>query len=166
MFFHSCWWSFFFGPEENSSSIRLKNPFKSKRVEWLEVVILQFLFLIFKIGHIAVDQMYFQKFIAKKSAIFASRPAHARQSFHIQKFTGALKINIFLRFANTFILLQRTIAKKKIRNQVLFNIFLDPPKLEKLILPMVKAKHFFLLLSRQLQKVIFWNQGPTTIWNK
>ena len=95
MFFHSCWWSFFFGPEENSSSIRLKNPFKSKRVEWLEVVILQFLFLIFKIGHIAVDQMYFQKFIAKKSAIFASRPAHARQSFHIQKFTGALKINIF-----------------------------------------------------------------------
>ena len=39
----------------------------------------------FKIGH-----------IAKKSAIFAEHWAHVRQSFQIQKITGALKINILV----------------------------------------------------------------------
>ena len=42
-------------------------------------------FWIFEIGH-----------IAKKSAIFAEHWAHVRQSFQIQKITGALKINILV----------------------------------------------------------------------
>ena len=41
----------------------------------------------------------------------------ARQSFSFQKFTGTLKSNIFGKFANTFLLLQGTIANKNIRNQ-------------------------------------------------
>ena len=38
---------------------------------------------------------------------------HEQQSCQFKKFTGTLKMNIFLlNFANTFLLLQRTIAKK------------------------------------------------------
>ena len=41
----------------------------------------------------------------------------ARQSFHFQKNTGTLKINIFFwKSAKTFLINQRTKSKKKIRN--------------------------------------------------
>ena len=38
---------------------------------------------------------------------------YAQQSFRFQKIRGTLKINILFKFANNFILLQRTNAKEK-----------------------------------------------------
>ena len=46
-----------------------------------------------------------------------SYTVYERQSFHFQKITGTLKINIFMwNFAKTFLIHQRTIAKNKIRS--------------------------------------------------
>ena len=73
------------------------------RVEWYRN------FSIFENGHYAADQVYFFSPIKKNRANLA---AHVRQSFHFQKITGTLKM-IFFKFANTFHLLQRTIAKKE-----------------------------------------------------
>ena len=53
------------------------------------------LFSIFENLYISADQVYFQELNSKKSAISAGRVGHARQSFHFQKITGTLKINIF-----------------------------------------------------------------------
>ena len=70
-------------------------------------------FLIFENGHYAAGQVYFYKSNSKKSANFTARTA----KFSLSKNTGTLKINIlFLKFANTFLFLQRTIAKQKIWN--------------------------------------------------
>ena len=55
-----------------------------------------------------------------------------RAKFSLSKSHRDLKKLIFSRkFANTFLLLQRTVAKKKIWNNILFNIFLYAPKMGK-----------------------------------
>ena len=61
-------------------------------------------FPIFENGHYAADQVYFYESNSKKIREFCRALAgHARQSFHFQKITGTLKINICLKiFANKF----------------------------------------------------------------
>ena len=55
------------------------------RVEWFST------FVIFEIGHIPADQVYFFSSILKNQQIWPL----ARQSFHFQKITVTLKIYIF-----------------------------------------------------------------------
>ena len=100
-------------------------------VEWSDFV----LFLIFNIGHIAVNQLF--------------RSSLPKKSFHIPKIRGASKFNILFGenwHIHIFILRQRTIAKKKIWNKVLFIIFRRPPKWAKFVLPIEKA-NFVLFFS-------------------
>ena len=57
----------------------------------------------FRIGQIAVDQVYFYEFNSKKLAKSTARVSHTRQSFHCQKSTtGTLKMILFI-FVNTFL---------------------------------------------------------------
>ena len=74
------------------------------------------LFFIFENGHIAIDCLYFYELISEESANFA-----ARQNFHFQKIT--LKINIFFKLPETFLLHKRTIFKNRIQNYNLFSIY-------------------------------------------
>ena len=62
--------------------------------------------------------------------------------FYIQKITGALKFNFFL-FANTFVLLQRTIANKKNLNLNLINIFVGPQNWKNWFCPWWGESNFF-----------------------
>ena len=93
------------------------------------------LFLDFQILHITVDQIYFQKFIAKQFFPRACRVCAAKFS-HSNNHRGLKKKKF--KFATNFILLQRTIAKKKIWNSVQFNIFSGPHNGA-----MVKGKHIY-----------------------
>ena len=93
------------------------------RVEWYRN------FSIFENGHYAADQVYFFSPIKKNRANLA---AHVRQSFHFQK------------FANTFHLLQRTIAKKE--NSILdFLNYCLGPKMGNFVFDLVKEKASFLV---------------------
>ena len=68
------------------------------------------LFTVFEIGHIAADQAYFNELNSKKISKFGSTRG---KIFHFQKSQGPLiKINIFRKFANTFLLLQKESRKK------------------------------------------------------
>ena len=49
----------------------------------------------------------------------------------------------FRKFANTFILLQRTIGQKKICNLVWFSIFLDPQNGQNCFCPWLRQKQYF-----------------------
>ena len=73
----------------------------------------------------------------------AAKFSHLKNSQVLNKF---IYIYIFLNWKNFHFTL-KTIAKKKIWNEVLFNIFCWPAKLAKLILPMVKAKHILFTFS-------------------
>ena len=58
---------------------------------------------------------------------FGSSLPKTRRSFHIPKITGALTIiNYFLKLANSFILLPRTIIKKTLELIFFSSIFLGP----------------------------------------
>ena len=83
------------------------------RVGWSDLS----LFFEFWSVHLTVDQVYFYEFNSKKSPISAARArVICAAKFTLQKITGPLNINIFLwNFAGTFLILQRTIAKNKIK---------------------------------------------------
>ena len=69
------------------------------------------LFAMFKKGHIIADQVYFLSSIPKNLQVGC-----VRTQFSSLKLIETLKMNIYfaLKFSNTFLLLPRTIAKKKI----------------------------------------------------
>ena len=96
-------------------------------------------FSIIKNGHIAIACLYFYKFISKKSTNFAVR---ARQNFHFQKVTETLKMNIFLKLPEIFLLYKRTIVKNRIQNQNLFGIFLFS-KMTKTVFNLRNSKKMF-----------------------
>ena len=94
---------------------RRSRKYTTYTVGWSDLALLA----TFEIWHISVDQVYF----LGKSATSA-----VRQSFHLKKLIN-LK-NVYF-FENTFLLLQRTIAKNKI---LYYNFFFMPPKWSKLFL--------------------------------
>ena len=58
-----------------------------------------------------------------KLKLCCASSAHTWQNFHFHKITGTFKINIFIwKFAETFLIHQRTIYKNKIWKKLLFNI--------------------------------------------
>ena len=84
------------------------------REEWFSF------FAIFENGHIAMDWLYFYEFNLKKSANFdaCARGARARQSFHFQKITGTLKLNIFLIVQKSSFLHQEQLWKIKFKIRI------------------------------------------------
>ena len=120
--------------------------FKPRGTECQDRVIQHF-FARFKNWHCAANQVYFYKSNSKKSANLSARAA----KFSFSKTRKDLKNQFFSTFANAFPFLQRTIIKKKILYLVLFNIFVRPPKWEKLCLLMVKAKTSLILVSLQFK---------------
>ena len=76
------------------------------------------LFAILKMGTMLPIRYIFTSPIPKKSASLAAGAVHVRQSFHFQKITRTLKIYIFSE--SSFYILQRTIAKDKIRKFTFF----------------------------------------------
>ena len=115
---------------------------------------------------------------------FGSSLPKTRRSFHIPKITGALTIiTYFLKLANSFILLPRTIIKKTLELIFFSSIFFRPPnKLGNTLFSgatfkNVKSKIYLLILglqakfskalrhkSRQLEMVILWNWVPRATW--
>ena len=80
---------------------------------------------IFDIGQIAADQVYFYDFQFQKTANFFACACGTRMAkFPFSKYHGTLKINIFL-FAETFLLHQRTIAKKNSKLKFVYYCFLS-----------------------------------------
>ena len=74
----------------------------------------------------------------------SARTTHPRPSFHFQKITATLKIIIFWKFGNTFLINQRTIDKNKI-----WKICFYFPKMGKTVLDLYvqgQNKYFFLYL--------------------
>ena len=70
--------------------------------------------------------------------IFISQIPKNQQGFHFQKISEPLKKKKIC--VKTFLLLQRTIAKKKVWNSVWLSILFRDPQWATLVLPMVNAK--------------------------
>ena len=120
------------------------------RVVWLGTV----LFCFFrKATGFCRSRIFLEVQFPKISNFSHARASHARQSFHFEKSTVALKIYIF--FLNicinlTYCIRQRTIIKKKIR----FFFFL--PKMAKTVLDLNNTKKFVLSFS-------FFQNQPTLL---
>ena len=90
------------------------------RAEWSDFLFLQFL----KVGTLLSIGYIFMSSIPKNRQ-FLSHPrcGHA-EKFSFQKITETLKMNIYFgKFVNVFLLLQRTIAKKKIWETIFYIFF-------------------------------------------
>ena len=112
------------------------SPHPPNRVEWFST------FVIFKNRHIPADQVYFQKFNAKKMCKFGiatcAWPCALR--FHFQKNQKVLKKEVcWENMQNAFFLHQRTIAKKEIFKK--FKEDIPPCGLVNVI------KHFWMILG-------------------
>ena len=80
------------------------------RVEWFSLL------RDFRKRHISADLEFSPK--NRLLRLRARGSSHARQSFHFQRIAETLKTNIYIYFllAETFLIHQRTIPKKKIQN--------------------------------------------------
>ena len=79
------------------------------RVEWFSLL------RDFRKRHISADLEFSPK--NRLLRLRARGSSHARQSFHFQRIAETLKTNIYIFFlAETFLIHQRTIPKKKIQN--------------------------------------------------
>ena len=81
-------------------------------------------------------------------SIFENLHISAAQSFHFQKITETLKINIyFWKLVDTSLLHQRTISKKKLKKKTLFNIHFYFPKMGRTVFDLCKVKIIFFFTS-------------------
>ena len=113
----------------------LASQVHSYPVGWSELA----LFAIFENKHIAADQEYFlQTKIAEFGGTYDWHKCN--RVFLLQKITTDLKQeHIYLSIFESFILLQRTIAKQKIWYKI-FRLLFVGPKIGKIVLDIVKGK--------------------------
>ena len=85
---------------------------------------------------------------------------YAQQSFRFQKIRGTLKINILFKFANNFILLQRTNAKEKKKKEE--EKMLGPQNGQSAfgVRQTKKAEFFFLFLALEKNLIKPLGQAP------
>ena len=86
---------------------------------------------------------------------------YAQQSFRFQKIRGTSKINILFKFANNFILLQRTNAKEKKKKE---EKKCWAPKMGKVLLELDKQKKLSFSLFLALEKNLIKPLGQAPKW--
>ena len=112
------------------------------RVEWYGTA--------FDNGHCAANQIYITMSQIPKIREFGRLQCISSKVFTLKKSQGPE-----IKFPNNFLILQRTINKKKIQKYIFY-----AHKMGKFVLDLVKGRHFFISLHFQLLKNSKWTFPP------